>query len=977
MEAGEAASQRTSGSGCGYGRLNASGGYANVDKEKIMKDSISGRKNAFSRRDLLTFTGGLTASYLLGGCGGGSGGTNNGGSGNVAIVGRSVTVSFTPLPGIAASQLKCATGWGAVTGLANPALITVMQGNPTLAFVTHAANSKLVMVGMIDDSVSSHTIDYTNMAATLVFLRIGGVQTPVVWRKSLWQLVLADSAVLALAAVVKTRLAADPYALENQDPQILTALKTAVTSLQPATVAALRPLPATKQAPVSATRQTKVPSREHVIPVAIPVPAVKVIEKNLDPGPGVERGPYPPDGAPDLMQYENTKATEMAYLTYEYKRTDAQGAILTDSPASLVSGPDYLSYVSRRVIPPEIPSVDFTTPLKQTTDQIRAMSFIVLRPVFDSPISTSRAEFEPYYPVWKTILTPLYQRAATHLAVLNFMEALGRGGVLLTLDELRATVAQFSPLSPDIAQAITAAGLGQDAAGSANRIINACLASDTRVGQVLQVFGTLFGIRSNDVNRTLLRSSYRLFNWFNTFEGDLASDFFNSCANTGPFRLDYPPCVSIFDYYVEAVKFKISADPPAYETNGIPVTLSSLEDPNTPRSPRFSNYHWKLTGTGNATLTDDAGHTGREFDTEKSEIRFLPGTSSVGDQTVTVRIDNKELPTSIVLSGNAALVLPQTLLQIIPASPVVDPATTKTFIVQYSNGTPFASGITFKWTLAGTGSIGGGTTATTTTPTINYTAPTTPNQDTLTVELFDSTGHSLGKLSTVITVSAPSRVTPHNPSVRFNATQIFTVAPLAGAYPTGATYTWSLTGNGTLGGASPVVTNQPQITYTAPSAASNDTLVVTVKDATGKVLATAGTTITVETGSFTVPVTQKFITVMNYKNGQFDGTYYVVGGYAFSAPTRAWTHMDAFITGGTAGGLDRADYEGGAPVFDSLSTPAYAHQGTASHYYNLGNGTLFLLRTVSGNVTSDRIQAATDSDRQIMDQSPVDHITFT
>ena len=898
-----------------------------------MKDTISGRKNAFSRRDLLTLTGSITASYLLEGCGGGSGGTTNGGNGNVGIVGRSVTVSFTPPPGIAASQLKCATGWDSVAGLSNPASISVMQGNPTLAFITDAASSKLVMVGMIDDSVSAHTIDHTNMAAALLFLKMGGVQTPVAWRQGLWHLVLADPAVTILAAAIKTRLAADPYALESQDPQILTALKTAVTSLQPATVAGLKPVPATKQTkPVSTTRQMKAASRASRVLVAPPVPAVTLKEED-SPSPSIDRGLNQIYGVPDFLTYDNLLYTEMAYLTYEWSRVDAQGAITNDNPAVLVSGPDLLPYLTYRTTPQVIPAVDFTTPLKQATDRSRSMTFVALRPVFNSPISSSRAGFEPYYTAWKSTLIPLYQRTATHIAVLNFMEALGRGGVLLSRDELRSAVNQLSPLSSDIAQAILAAGLGEDAAGSANRIVNACLATDTLVGQVLQVLVSLFGIRSNDVNRILLNSSRRLFNWLVPFGDSPASDLFKSCSYTGLDRLTYPPSVSSFDYTVTAAQYKINANPTAYETNGAPVALSSRDYAAAYRLPEYSNYHWKLEGTGNATLTDDAGHTGREFDTEKSEIRFLPGASSAGDQTITLRIDNKEFTTT-VLSGNARVVLPQTFLQIIPASPVVDPATTKTFIVQSSNGAPFASGSTFKWMLAGTGSIGGATTATTTTPTINYTAPRTPNQDTLTVEVFDGTGHSLGKLSTVITVSAPSRITPHNPFVRYNAAQVFTVAPLAGAYPAGVTYTWTLTGNGKIGGANPVVTNQPQITYTAPASASNDALVVTVKDAAGKVLATAGTTITVA-NTLTITPTIQWLTTPTYTtaDGQEAEEWY--GFAVFQPVTGAVKYVMHVLDPSThqdedAGTLTAAQYAAGArpwdptvPLYDNLNPANY------------------------------------------------------
>ena len=138
-------------------------------------------------------------------------------------------------------------------------------------------------------------------------------------------------------------------------------------------------------------------------------------------------------------------------------------------------------------------------------------------------------------------------------------------------------------------------------------------------------------------------------------------------------------------------------------------------------------------------------------------------------------------------------------------------------------------------------------------------------------------------------------------------------------------------------------------------------------------------TLQASSGGFNGSVTQKFVTEKSYKNGVFDGTYYIYGGYSFSVPTQPWTHLEAFITGGSAGSLDFTDYQAGAPVFDSTTTfISYGHQGGPTKFYNPGDGTVFLFRVLQEpGVTADRIPDATDGLRKIMDQSPVDHITFT
>ena len=871
---------------------------------------------------MLTLTGSLTASYIVAGCGGGSGRTKPGTGGGAAPVGRNVNVSVVPPPAVQPSLLRCSTGWSSVIGLLKPVSIMVMQGNPTLAFVHDSTNGKVVMVGMIDDAAIANTIDYGNVAATLIFLKMGGVQTPVAWRQSLWRLVLADPAAAPLAAVVGSRLTADAYALENKDPQILTALQTAVAALQPATVAALKQLPASKQSK-AASQKTKAATRKGIIPFVPLVPAVDLYveyDSNVDyDRQHTDLHKISQDSIPDFLFYKDTEPTEFAFLIYERARIDATHSTVRDDPPALVSGPSS--------------DLAVTTPLNQATDIRRDMSFVLLRPVFDSPISSSRSEFQPYFETWKTILSPIFQRTSVHIAVLDFMEAIGRGGMLLSNDQILTMVSQLNTLSSDSARAILTAGLGTDLAASVNGILNACLASDALVKQLLHILSASFGVRENDVNEGLLRSTYRLSNWIDVL-GSPGSEIENSCTHS---ILRPNASVSISDYFVLPLRYKVIANPTAYGTTGMPVTLSV--DSGLYPPPFYRSYHWKLSGSGNATITDDAGHTGREFDSDKKVIRFVPQTSTTGDQTISVRIDNTEGDTP-VFSGNLTLVLPQTHLQLIPDSPLVDSGTTKPFEVQYSDGTKFPAGATFKWTLEGKGSIGGSATVTTTVPTIDYAAPNTPNQDTLTVEVLDSGAHSIGKLSTVISVSIPSRITPHNPQLDANATKVFTVAPLAGAYPAGATFTWTLAGKGSLGGGNPVVTKQPQVTYNAPSTESNDTLEVTVKDAAGKAISRAGTTITI--GAFGGLTVSKDSGIVNGIPLVQVNIYFTV------KPVASATLYRINLTGlpFPFRDLTRSEYDKGAPPLDLSRTgnqheqPYKTADPTGDFFYNVGGGVI-------------------------------------
>jgi hypothetical protein len=174
--------------------------------------------------------------------------------------------------------------------------------------------------------------------------------------------------------------------------------------------------------------------------------------------------------------------------------------------------------------------------------------------------------------------------------------------------------------------------------------------------------------------------------------------------------------------------------------------------------------------------------------------------------------------------------------------------------------------IVYKWAIAGTA---GGTftnpvygtqvsSLTTATPTVTYNASSAAadgQSDSVTVEVDVSTANNNNATTKALaaTTKNPALITiggvkatlaPNNPTVAPGSDTTFTVT-VQGTLPAGATYQWTLSGVGSIGAASPVVTTAPTIVYTAPIQGSPATLSVSVLDAKGNTVGSGTTAITI------------------------------------------------------------------------------------------------------------------------------------
>ena len=794
--------------------------------------------------------GGIVSLSALGlsGCGGFLFGGSGSGPGGISGVGINVTVTLPS--GLDPKKMSVLNGWGSRSDTSGVLPLRGLKGGLTLTLVTEVATGKLVLVGMLNDS-TSNSLDATNMAATLIFLNMGGVQTPTSWRYTVWSALLVDPATRAFAALVQNRFGQDAYALEHQDPQLLAGLKLALAGLSQATIATLNQppdghvqhqlqqrQPTLRQLPSS--RATLAINSSGFLPdwpdKVIPSPDVYLTPKFDQPYPWVnaetnfyfqatffgvtgENGNFTATPTQDFLEH--------AFYVLETSRTDSNGSVIPTSPFNKVSGPFGIATTSLPAAKPWV-----TLPLAQAEDKGRGGVMVLLSPGFNGKIAAPTPDVAPYVAEWTTILGPLYQRAMLGLAAYQFGEALGRGGSSFTREQLAALVQSLAATGSRVSQTLQNALTPTDLVTSVDDIIDACV-SDSQVDLTAHVLAPILGSGTGSVTNSLLKATYRLthFNDYFIFNQGFVARSLNAAAPILAYGFNATGLV----YLPTSEEF--------YSPTGDTVILTLFQT-GARKSPPWRSYHWKLTGAGGGLLLDDVpGSTGsREFDSKSPIVFFKPSPNCVGDQVVTVKIFCTEADPPVYV-GKATFTLSQSSAVITPGNQTVLPNAQLSILAKLSSIAP--PGATYTWSVIGNGTISPAPGVKSTSPNAVYTAPATYEVDTVSVAIKDAAGNSLGTANTTVTIAIESRITPHNPALAHLAKQTFTVSPLAGNFPTGSTYSWTLSGNGGIGGPSPIVTTSPSIQYTAPKTDTVDTLLVTVKNSTGNVISTAGSSITI------------------------------------------------------------------------------------------------------------------------------------
>ena len=145
----------------------------------------------------------------------------------------------------------------------------------------------------------------------------------------------------------------------------------------------------------------------------------------------------------------------------------------------------------------------------------------------------------------------------------------------------------------------------------------------------------------------------------------------------------------------------------------------------------------------------------------------------------------------------------------------------------------------------------------TSSPSVTYIASSNAVQgllDTVTVRSFvenaldstvPATRKEIANATSIIAYGTAIQVTPIDPTLALGEIKTFSVL-VAPAPPTGGSYRWTLTGDGSIGSNGIVTTTTNSIVYTAPNSAGSATLFVEVLDATGATV--ASTTVNIKIG---------------------------------------------------------------------------------------------------------------------------------
>ena len=671
-----------------------------MEQETEKLDAIGG----VTRRQLLGMAGAPLVAALIQGCGGGGGSTAGGGSAGT----KSVAVRFTLPNGATAANLKLLTGYSVTTGLGSTSNATVTSGYITSALLIDSTSSKVVMVGMIDPTSGANTIDAANVAATLLFFATGGSQLSTTQRNSLWKLIGSDPSTPIFAAVVKTRLDADIFALDAGDQAIKTGLAAAIKSLNPATLAAAYPALSVPPRSKASSRET----RGRAVLAPPPSPAVNTM---FDPSnqPSVVNYDDGSNQYYDYVQILHQYVREANYYYFDTGRIDSVGAAIKTRPIQKLAGPVSLTWPTTN----SVLSDPYPIPLANATDSLRFADLVFLSPIFDAPTPSAYnfPEFSAYVEEWKALLVQMYQRAAVMIANSLFLEAVGLGGVTFDLAQVKTETDQLKTLGNDVAEAITSAGNGKDVIRSVNGILTACTANLARASQVLTALQPITG--SSPIN-----SNDRVLQITKVVQLSQVYDFFGANGGNGRMlrEVEYSSngnseAVQVIGGKSTAVQYVSTPDSTTYSPGGATIKVKVTSEPSAVNTLR--KYHWKLSGAGSASLTDGAGNTGLEFDSTKDSVNFASTGSASGVQSIQVTIFNTEGGTP-VFAGKAHTDLnssAQTPYALLPEINPVSAGSTISLLVgaQGNNNIDFTN-LSFVWVVSslsgGSGFVSGNST---------------------------------------------------------------------------------------------------------------------------------------------------------------------------------------------------------------------------------------------------------------------------
>lgn len=568
-----------------------------------------------SRRDVLQW--GLSAmalSLVFAGCGGGGASAPGVGPTNISGV-------ITLPTGLNSASLQIVSGLSDPVALTGGTFNAVVQGDvPSMVTVIDPASSKVAMFGMIDPNDSSHTLDATNVAATLMFMALGGPVMTADGRKPLLDAIKASPQLPTLAGIVQTQLNADPYALENANAQIIAGLSAATTGFAPAFVR-----PATASAKQVQSRQIQ--------------PQVLI-----DPGNEVDGATFVQATDTFGVAVQNTKRRYASAYTYLVAHVDKTGARTDVTPPLMVGQPLDIPQTASLLNLKSgwHPVTSASVPLSISGQDSKTIyEHIYLCPVYGGldPSIFFLPRYASEVDKWKQTLSDLQGAVFVSFVTSFIFEGLMLAGGSWLLSELKPIIAGLTSVGSTVSDILVKAQGGYSLLPEVSDFLKIIAGGDNvilrnlypKLAPLLQKVSAAqadqLAAGSLAAGRYIaLQGAIRVFLAVGIV--GIAADIAAVAKDTSTGNRGDLVTTTVFQPTVS-----ISPANPFY-TPGDTVNLSAVV-PGAAKANLL--YHWKYAGTNLASFTDGT-NSGTEFDSSSANVSIETTPSTQGSMTVSVDV---------------------------------------------------------------------------------------------------------------------------------------------------------------------------------------------------------------------------------------------------------------------------------------------------------------------------------------------------
>ncbi len=584
-----------------------------------------------SRREILGHGLRISAigAVFLTGCGGILSG--GGGSGSFSMVSGNVIVP----PGLSETDLLI-VGLGKTGQVTSGAFrVAIDTGAPSWVLALHGPSGKVVGMGIFDPSNHAPKMDATSDAEALLFMALDGSALPKDGRKALLDIIRNSPATADLATVIQGLLASDPYALETASSTLQNAVATAAATIssQNHSAQSFTHFPLSSDTQNLTTLMLIEPSNE--------VDGLTVVQ----------------DSAVLGFDVQNARRRNGLMYTYLVAHVDANGTRTDITPQQIgspleIPSTKSLLNLSSGWHPVTTPAV----PLKiQGQDKKSIYESVALNVVFgaNDPAVYSLSKYAGVVDQWKQDVRSLHANMVLSYVAGIIFDAIGIGGLTFGIAELTATIARLTPVSSNLVSLLIGAQDGYALIPLTKTVIQKFLSDSLLSPDGIKAFQPLLEKAEGQLARDLaagqasssvyvaMRAAVRIFLAVGLI--GLGADLIAVAKDTSTGQRADLFTLTLFD-----PKVNLSPANGTY-TAGFDKSIEALA-PGVPQS--HLSYHWKLTGSNLANLSDGTT-VGTDFTSTVKTVNLATTPSTQGNLTITVTVTDTS--TSTVLGTATAV----------------------------------------------------------------------------------------------------------------------------------------------------------------------------------------------------------------------------------------------------------------------------------------------------------------------------------